>query len=172
MHKTKEPPRPRHEREAHGSPQASQIREGLALDDQLCFPLYVCARKMVNAYAPYLSEIGLTYTQYVTMLVMWEEGQVVTRRLRERLFLDSGTLTPVLRKLEEKGLITKERSTQDARDLVVTITQAGRELEARAALVPGQVSLCVAGFERGEELMDLLGEMMDMFRERRKALGK
>ena len=80
----------------------------LKLDNQLCFPLYVCAKEVVNRYTPYLSELGLTYTQYVTMMVMWEEKQVLTRRLKERLYLDSGTLTPVLRRLEEKGFISIE----------------------------------------------------------------
>ena len=148
------------------------VNEDLLLDNQLCFPLYVCAREITNAYTPYLSQLGLTYTQYVTMMVMWEEERVVTRHLRDRLFLDSGTLTPVLKKLEEKGLVTRKRSTKDARDLVVTITQAGRDLKERAAFVPNQVGMCVAGFERGEELAILLREMMEVFRLRRKECGK
>jgi len=139
--------------------------EQLLLDNQLCFPLYVCGKEIVNAYTPFLSKLGLTYTQYITMMVMWEEKQVVSRHLKERLFLDSGTLTPVLRRLEEKGYITKERSGEDARDLVVTITEAGEELKAEAANVPFQVGLCLNGFEHAPELYKLLHEMMRIFRE-------
>ena len=119
------------------------VNEILLLDNQMCFPLYVCAREIINAYTPYLSKIDLTYTQYVTMMVMWEEKQVLTRHLRERLFLDSGTLTPVIKKLEEKGYITKERSREDARDLVVTITQKGEELQEKAGMIPLQVGMCI-----------------------------
>jgi len=144
----------------------------LLLDDQLCFPLYACAREAVSAYTPHLRELGLTYTQYVAMMVMWEEGRVPMRRLRERLFLDSGTLTPVLRKLEEKGLVTRERSAEDARDLVVTITDAGRDLKARAASVPGQVAPCYGDFGRFAELKELLGELMVEFAQRRRERGK
>ena len=105
---------------------------GLLLDNQLCFPLYVCAKEIVSRYTPYLDKLDLTYTQYSTMMVMWEEKKVLSRRLKERLFLDSGTLTPVLRRLEEKGFITKERSEEDARDLVVTLSQKGEELKKEA----------------------------------------
>ena len=146
--------------------------ETLLLDNQLCFPLYVCAREIINAYTPYLSRIDLTYTQYVTMMVMWEEKQVVTKHLRERLFLDSGTLTPVLKKLEEKGLITKQRSKEDARDLIVTITPAGEALKEEAVLVPEQVGACVADVPHMEELRNLLHEMMDVFQKRRANCGK
>lgn len=146
--------------------------EKLLLDNQLCFPLYVCAREIISAYTPFLSQIDLTYTQYVTMMVMWEEKQVLTRHLRKRLFLDSGTLTPVLKKLAEKGLITKERSIEDARDLIVTITEKGEALQCEAAKVPDQVGMCVADVLHKDELRQLLRGMMDVFQERRKANGK
>lgn len=146
--------------------------EQLMLDNQLCFPLYVCAREIINAYTPYLSEIGLTYTQYITMMVMWEEKQVITRHLRERLFLDSGTLTPVLKKLESKGYITKERSEEDARDLVVTITKAGEDLQKKAEDIPGKVGLCIRDFDKALELRQMLRDMMGLFRENRINNGK
>ncbi len=140
----------------------------LLLDNQLCFPLYVCAKEIVNAYTPYLSRLDLTYTQYITMMVLWEEKQVVTKHLRERLYLDSGTLTPVLKRLEEKGFITRARSAEDGRDLVVTITEAGERLKEAAAQVPQQVGMCVAGMgEKALELQKLLHEMMELFRENR-----
>ncbi len=143
------------------------VCQALLLDNQICFPLYVCAREIVNAYTPYLSKIDLTYTQYVTMMVIWEEKTVVTRHLKERLFLDSGTLTPVLKKLEEKGLIIRQRSKEDARDLVVTITEKGEALKWEATKVPEQLAGCLAGVEHAEDLKKLLDEMMLLFHERR-----
>ncbi len=143
----------------------------LLLDNQLCFPLYVCSKEIVNAYAPILAELDLTYTQYITMMVLWEEKKVITRHLRERLFLDSGTLTPVLNRLFEKGYITKERSAEDARDLVVSITKEGEALRERALTVPEQVGCCLSGIKDPERLVrlgELLHEMMDIFNENRK----
>lgn len=143
----------------------------LLLDNQLCFPLYVCAKEIVSRYTPYLDKLDLTYTQYITMMVMWEEKKVLSRRLKERLFLDSGTLTPVLKRLEEKGFITKERSEEDARDLVVTLTQKGEELKKEAVFVPQQAGMCVAGMKDAPQLHRLLHEMMDIFRESRCGCG-
>ena len=143
----------------------------LLLDNQLCFPLYVCSKEIVNAYAPVLAKLDLTYTQYITMMVMWEEKTVITKHLRERLFLDSGTLTPVLNRLFEKGYITKERSAEDARDLVVSITKEGEELKEKALTVPKQVGSCLSGIKDPERLVrlgELLHEMMDIFNENRK----
>ena len=140
----------------------------LLLDNQLCFPLYVCAREVINAYTPFLDKIGLTYTQYITMMVMWEEKQVLTRHLRSRLRLDSGTLTPVIKRLEEKGFITKERSSQDARDLIVSITEKGEKLREEAVHIPEQIAVCVSGFTRGRELREILLELMDLFESMKK----
>ena len=117
--------------------------DALKLENQLCFPLYACAREIVKRYKPYLDEIDLTYTQYIAMMVLWEEGQVTSKVLGEKLYLDSGTLTPVLKKLEEKGLVTRERDPKDERNLRVTLTEAGRALEAPAARVPEQMAGCV-----------------------------
>lgn len=139
----------------------------LNLDNQLCFPLYVCAKEIVNLYTPYLKELDLTYTQYVTMMVMWEERQVLTKHLKDRLFLDSGTFTPVIKKLVDKGLVTKERSKDDARDLVVTITPKGEELRKKAVHIPEKVAVCIRGIEHGEEMYQGLMEMMDNFRRER-----
>lgn len=115
----------------------------LKLENQLCFPLYACAREVVKQYKPFLDAIGLTYTQYVTMMVLWEARETTSKAIGDRLYLDSGTLTPLLRKLEEKGLVTRRRCASDERNLVVAVTEAGMALKARAAEIPGQVSRCI-----------------------------
>ena len=117
--------------------------EALKLDNQLCFPLYACAREVVKKYKPFLDDIDLTYTQYVTMMVLWEKTTVTSKEIGERLHLDSGTLTPVIKKLAEKGLVTRARSPEDERNLVVTLTDAGLALRDRAACIPGQMGQCI-----------------------------
>ena len=102
-----------------------QNYEILKLDKQLCFPLYACAREMIKEYKPYLDRLDLTYTQYITMLVLWEKQSINVKALGDILYLDSGTLTPLLKKLETKGLITRRRSTEDERNLIVTIAEEG-----------------------------------------------
>lgn len=140
----------------------------LQLENNLCFSLYVTSRELINRYTPALSEIGLTYTQYVTMMVLWQEKEVLTRELRDRLFLDSGTLTPVLKKLEEKGLITKERSKADARDVIVTLTAEGLGLKEKAKTVQTQVSKSLVGLQDFSQLMADLQQMMAFFERQRK----
>lgn len=115
----------------------------LKLENQLCFPLYACAREIVKKYYPHLTEIGLTYTQYITMLVFWEKEKCSAKELGEKLYLDSGTLTPVLKSLEKKGLIKRARSTADERVLFVEITDAGRTLKNKAADIPAKVGACI-----------------------------
>ena len=138
--------------------------DALKLDNQLCFPLYACAREVVKQYKPELDPLGLTYTQYITMLVLWEEERSTSKRIGERLRLDSGTLTPVLKKLEEKGLVTRERSAEDERNLVVTLTGEGAALKTRARDIPARMDACVR-LSRDEAvqlyrlLYKLLGEM-------------
>ena len=117
--------------------------EALKLENQLCFPLYACAREVVKKYKPFLDDIDLTYTQYVTMMVLWEKPSVTSKEIGERLHLDSGTLTPVIKKLAEKGLVTRARSAEDERNLVVTLTDAGLALRDRAACIPGQMGQCI-----------------------------
>ncbi|MBR0368029.1 MAG: MarR family transcriptional regulator [Clostridia bacterium] len=117
--------------------------DALRLDNQLCFPLYACARAVTRRYKPCLDAIGLTYTQYITMLVLWERRQATSKLLGERLYLDSGTLTPVLKKLEEKGLVTRARDACDERNLMVTLTDRGEALRAAAAEIPGKMTACI-----------------------------
>ena len=121
----------------------AQQYEALKLENQLCFPLYACAREVVKKYKPFLDDIDLTYTQYVTMMVLWEKPSVTSKEIGERLHLDSGTLTPVIKKLAEKGLVTRARSAEDERNLVVTLTDAGLALRDRAACIPGQMGKCI-----------------------------
>ena len=117
--------------------------DSLKLSNQLCFPLYACAKEVVRMYKPFLDEIDLTYTQYITMMVMWEKKQVSVKQLGEILFLDSGTLTPVLKKLEQKGYVSRARSKEDERVLDVTLTEEGEALRDKALDVPRQMSACV-----------------------------
>lgn len=115
----------------------------LRLDHQLCFPLYACAKEIVRRYKKPLDAIDLTYTQYIVMMVVWEEKEVSVRELGKRLFLDSGTLTPVLKTLERKGFITRTRSEADERVLLITLTKEGRRLQDRALSVPAEVGSCL-----------------------------
>ena len=113
----------------------AQKYEVLKLKYQLCFPLYACSRETIRLYKPYLDELELTYTQYITMLVLWEQKHSTVKELGKILYLDSGTLTPLLKKLEQKGLLTRKRSTEDERNLIVTITEQGEELKDKALYI-------------------------------------
>ena len=118
--------------------------EALRLDNQLCFPLYACAKEIVRRYKPFLDEIDLTYTQYIVMMVLWEEREINVKELGSRLYLDSGTLTPVLKRLEQKGLITRQRDDKDERVLIVSITKEGYELKDKAVEIPVKMAGCVS----------------------------
>jgi DNA-binding MarR family transcriptional regulator len=116
----------------------------LKLENQLCFPLYACAKEVVRKYKPFLDKNDLTYTQYITMMVMWEHGTINVKELGKYLYLDSGTLTPLLKKLEQKGYIKRSRDTKDERVVNVTITQQGKELKSKLVSVPGDMSRCIS----------------------------
>lgn len=118
--------------------------EALRLDNQLCFPLYACAKEIVRRYKPFLDEIDLTYTQYIVMMVLWEEREINVKELGNRLYLDSGTLTPVLKRLEQKGLITRQRDDKDERVLIVSITKEGVVLKDKAVEIPVKMAGCVS----------------------------
>ena len=114
--------------------------EQLKLENQLCFPLYAAAKEVVRKYKPFLDEIDLTYTQYITMMVLWENESMNVKELGSKLYLDSGTLTPLLKKLESKGYITRCRCKEDERNLIFQITEKGEELKEQAAKIPTQMT--------------------------------
>lgn len=134
----------------------------LKLENQLCFPLYACAKEVVKKYKPFLEQLDLTYTQYITMMVLWEQKSVNVKELGEYLFLDSGTLTPLLKKLESKGYITRKRSKEDERNLLVSITEKGMALRAQALDVPAQMGACVKlSAEEAKTLYVLLYKLLN-----------
>lgn len=135
--------------------------DALKLENQLCFPLYACSREIVKRYKPFLDEIGLTYTQYIAMMVMWERKSVNVKELGECLYLDSGTLTPLLKKLESKGYVTRMRSDKDERNLVVAITDEGEKLKDKAVEIPFQIAGCTnLTPEEGVQLYGILYKIL------------
>ena len=133
----------------------------LRLENQLCFPLYACSREIIKQYKPFLDELDLTYTQYITMMVLWERTSLTAKELGETLFLGSGTLTPLLKKLEAKGFLTRKRSAEDERSLVVTVTDAGLALRDRAVRIPEAMAACSPLTpEEGEALYRILYRLL------------
>ena len=137
----------------------------LKLENQICFPLYACAKEVVRKYKPYLDEIDLTYTQYIAMMVMWESREMSVKELGEKLYLDSGTPTPVLKTLEKKGFISRNRSESDERVLIVKVTDKGMDLSSRAADIPEKVGACISisqedAFKLYEILYRILGNIL------------
>lgn len=136
--------------------------EALKLSNQLCFPLYAAAKEVVRRYRPYLDALELTYTQYIAMMVFWEEHSITVKELGERLHLDSGTLSPLLKKLEEKGYVKRQRSTDDERNLLVSLTELGNELRERAVDIPAKVGACISlSGEEAAQLYVLLYKLLD-----------
>ena len=129
----------------------------LKLENQLCFPLYAAAKQVVNRYKPYLDEIDLTYTQYISMMVLWEHKSIGVKEMGRYLHLDSGTLTPLL-----KGYVTRKRSGRDERSVIITITEAGEKLKKRAAEVPLKMKGCIPlTREEAQTLYKLLYKILD-----------
>ncbi len=112
------------------------FNEILKLDNQLCFALYVCSKEIIKKYKPLLDPLGLTYTGYITMLALWEKDEITVKDLGQKLYLDSGTLTPLLKKLEAQNLVTRIRSLSDERNVVIKLTDKGHELKSKAKRVP------------------------------------
>ena len=115
----------------------------LKLENQLCFPLYAASKEIVRKYKPLLDKLDLTYTQYITMMVLWEEKELNVKTLGEKLFLDSGTLTPLLKKLEDKKYIERKKSMSDERNLIIKITSRGESLKQEAKQIPEQIGKCI-----------------------------
>ncbi|MWV43564.1 MarR family transcriptional regulator [Paenibacillus sp. HJL G12] len=128
----------------------------LQLENQLCFAVYACSREITKLYQPYLEKLGVTYSQYLVLIVLWEKEQCTVKELGEALFLDSGTLTPLLKRLQAAGLINRERSSQDERKVIISLTEEGILLKDKAVDVPGsmQNEVCL----NGDEFNRLLGE--------------
>ena len=117
--------------------------DSLTLKNQLCFPIYLCSKEMIRKYTPLLSELDLTYTQYIVMMYFWEKEKSNVKEIGNALLLDSSTLTPLLKKLECKGFITRERSLEDERNLDVKITEKGMNLREKALLIPKKIGKCL-----------------------------
>ncbi|MCM0757762.1 MarR family transcriptional regulator [Sporomusa sphaeroides DSM 2875] len=134
----------------------------LKLDNQLCFAIYACAKQITSLYRPFLEEIGLTYTQYITLLVLWERDDLTLKELGEKLFLDSGTLTPVLKKMEAAGYLRRQRSREDERNLCIKLTDKGRKLKEVACEIPVKVA-CSSDIsvEEGVDLREKLKALLN-----------
>ena len=136
--------------------------EALKLSNQLCFPLYAASRNVIQLYTPVLKELGLTYTQYLVFLVLWEKDGIPVGEIGEKLMLDNGTLSPLLKKMQQTGYIVKERSAKDDRVVVITLTEKGRDLMEQAKDVPLKVSGCIRlDPEKAKLLYGLLYELLD-----------
>ena len=137
-------------------------REAMKLANQLCFPLYAAARNVTNLYTPWLKPLGLTYTQYIVFLVLWEKDGVSVTEIGEKLMLDNGTLSPLLKKLERAGYVERRRRREDDRVVEITLTEEGRALQERAKDVPFKVAGCLdLPAEKAQQLYSLLYELLD-----------
>ena len=139
-----------------------QKYEALRLGNQLCFPLYLCAKELTRRYQQQLEGIGLTYTQYVVMMYFWEVGSGTAGDVSRALLLDPSTLTPVLKKLEQKGYLDRARDPADERSVIITLTDAGTALRDRAVDIPARMGNCV-GLDESEAkaLMALIGKVLN-----------
>ena len=120
-----------------------KIDKSMKLDSQLCFPLYAASRKVVSLYTPHLKPLGITYTQYIMFLVLWEQDGITVGDLCKRLMLDTGTVTPMLKNTEKQGLIKRARSEDDERVVVITLTDEGKALYKKAKDMPAKIGSCV-----------------------------
>ena len=136
-------------------------KEMMKLKYQLCFPLYAAAREIVGLYTPYLKPLGLTYTQYLVFLVLWEKDGITVGEICEKLILDNGTLSPLLKKMEKDGFLKKARSKEDDRVVIVSLTEKGREMQQKAKDVPKRVAGCInLSQEKSQTLYTLLYELL------------
>lgn len=136
-------------------------REAMRLQNQLCFPLYAAARSVTNLYTPHLKPLGLTYTQYLVLLVLWERDGITVGEICEKLMLDNGTLSPLLKKMEQAGYVARTRSHEDERVVVISLTEAGKALQKQAQDIPRQVGSCIRlSPEKAQTLYGLLYELL------------
>ena len=137
-------------------------REAMKLANQLCFPLYAAARHVTGLYTPWLKPLGLTYTQYIVFLVLWEKNGISVTEIGEKLMLDNGTLSPLLKKMEQAGYVERRRCRKDDRIVEITLTEAGRALQERAKDVPRRVASCIdLPPEKAQLLYALLYELLE-----------
>lgn len=138
----------------------------LKLDNQLCFPLYAASKEVTRKYKPFLDKLDLTYTQYIVMMILWEEKELNVKEIGERIYLDSGTLTPLLRKLESKGYIKRNKSSFDERNIIVSITKKGNDLKEKAIDIPNKIGKCVKLDEKEAKFMyDILYKILSNLKE-------
>ena len=137
-------------------------REAMKLSNQLCFPLYAAARNVTNLYTPWLKPLGLTYTQYLVFLVLWERDGLSVSEIGEKLMLDNGTLSPLLKKMEQAGYVERRRSRADDRVVEITLTEKGKALQEQAKDVPENVAGCIdLPPEKARQLYTLLYELLE-----------
>ena len=137
-------------------------KEAMKLSNQLCLPLYAAARNITCLYTPYLKELGLTYTQYIVFLVLWEKDNITVGEICEKLMLDNGTLSPLLKKMEKEGYVTRKRSSKDDRVVLISLTDEGRALQEKAKDVPVKISGCIdLEPEKAKMLYSLLYELLE-----------
>ena len=137
-------------------------KEAMKLANQLCFPLYAAARNVTNLYTSRLKPLGLTYTQYIVFLVLWEKDGISVTEIGERLMLDNGTLSPLLKKMEQAGYVERRRCREDDRVVEITLTEQGRAMQEKAKDIPFQIAGCIAlPPEKAQQLYDLLYELLD-----------
>ena len=134
----------------------SKKYDSLKLSNQVCFPLYACSKELVSQYTPYLKKLGLTYTQYTVMMVMWESVSISSRDLAAKVHLDYGTLTPVLKKLESTGYITRKRDPEDERLLILGLTDKGEAIKDEALKIPPCIASCVGLNEEEFKMLYIL----------------
>ena len=142
-------------------------REAMKLSNQLCFPLYAASRNVIGHYTPHLKALGLTYTQYIVFLVLWEKDGITVGEICEKLMLDNGTVSPLLKKMESAGYVKRERSSSDDRVVVITLTEEGRRMQEAAKEVPLKVASCVnLPPEKAKMLYELLYELLERSEEK------
>ncbi len=138
--------------------------DGLKIENQICFPLYAASREIIKQYHPFLTELDITYTQYITLMVLWEEKKISVKDLGKKLYLDSGTLTPLLKNLESRGFITRNRSKEDERVLIAEITESGMALRDKAVTIPQKMASCSKlSADDAKDLYRILYKLLDSF---------
>ena len=145
----------------------NDYHETMKLANQLCFPLYAASRNVISLYTPWLKPLGLTYTQYILFLVLWEQDGITVGEICNKLMLDNGTVSPMLKKMQQAGYIDRKRSEEDERIVVITLTEEGRALQDKARDIPEKVAGCIdLSQEKAVQLYSLLYELLDNQRNR------